>query len=161
MSRDTCARCPETSQRCPRWDSNPHCGPFKWPGFPGPVLPPTCERAASDAPEHPTWARIGHRPSSCQPDCRNVDLLTRQRESRSRWVMSRHAAVSYRPTHTPTSLVTSPQATPPSQLFRPVSPRDIASWSQIWSHAHQSQDDPSDSPAVAGAVGSRPRDGVT
>ena len=78
------------------------------------------------------------------------------------WVMSRHAAVSYRPTHTPTSLVTSPQATPPSQLFRPVSPRDIASWSQIWSHAHQPQDDASDSPAVArGAVGSRPRDGVT
>jgi hypothetical protein len=47
---------------CPRWESNPHCGPFKGPRFRKALPRLICKKTASEPREHPTWARKGHSP---------------------------------------------------------------------------------------------------
>lgn len=44
--------------------------PFKRTGVQSPLPPPTCDRAASDARQHPTRVRIGHSPRQALLRCR-------------------------------------------------------------------------------------------
>jgi hypothetical protein len=66
---------------CPRWDSNPHCDPFKGKAGPRQRVLLTCANRLAATPPGPSWASLG-RSIPLQAPCRSTTTAAR---AASRW----------------------------------------------------------------------------